>query len=806
MSESRGTRLHLAPVSNGDEIVPARGETKPETMPAHTENRPRALRFSSGPASLRRRHWAIAVISILWLSALGGYVWGYFGPSLFAPQSITLWAGIAAAALVPIVLVVMLVELTTQARGLARATFAISRLAERMMEPEDQAAARVATVGGAIRKQLDLLSSALDSTLDRVAAIETMVETQVGAVERVGGRAQMRAQMIRDLLQDERNALNAIAESLNASAGAIVEAVSARVAEARETNERAMRDLKSVEATLTSGADGLLRAAAETTQKVAEQYQLVQSASEKLEDAGAQSLINARNLTAQLTEQQGQLQAAVDRLDAEGARLHTLFTNESELVARVEAAGEGLSERLAPVLRGVAGDFDAAMANVEARAAEAGRSVRAEAESAQRVNSEAAQALAAAAATGRKTAEEMRISIIADLSALGQSLEERAKALDAAMAGVNRAMAGAGQNAGALSGSFESAMRVLDTASNRLVELAQRISAETTTARDAMDSAADAMERKFAHVPELAAEQAARLSSLLGDQASRIGALAQSLSTTSLATPKTPESELHAPAPPALSTPPALPAPSEAPQAPVREPSALPTTYPPSGSPPDRQAESAASPIAPRTGASALPPAELNDFDDEESSPGLLSRFGRLLGRQRRDEELPRDTGAEGDINHGFWTSLFARIEGNEHSVIELPPESLLHSGDTGPEDAGLNGNKVRHALEGLHAIAIDLDRLLEETPPVELWNRYRAGEHDVFARRLVGQRGEALDARIRQRYQDDAEFRTHADRYVVRYGELVAYVDDDHDRASIQSTAAGRLNTLLTRALTAKR
>ena len=804
MSESRGTRLHLAPVSNSDEIAPARSET--ETAQARVEGRPRTLlRFSSGPASLRRRYWAIATISILWLSALGGYVWGYFGPSLFAPQSITLWAGIAAAALVPIVLVVMLVELTTQARGLARATFAISRLAERMMEPEDQAAARVATVGGAIRKQLDLLSSALDSTLDRVAAIETMVETQVGAVERVGGRAQMRAQMIRDLLQDERNALNAIAESLNASAGAIVEAVSARVAEARETNERAMRDLKSVEATLTSGADGLLRAAAETTQKVAEQYQLVQNASQKLEDAGAQSLVNARNLTDQLTEQQGQLKAAADRLDGEGARLHTLFTKEGELVARVEAAGEGLSERLAPVLRGVAGEFDAAMTNVEARAAEAGRSARAEAESVQRVNSEAAQAFAAAAAAGRKTAEEMRASIVADLNALGQSIEERAKALDAAMAGVNRAMAGAGQNAGALSGSFESAMHVLDTASNRLVGLAQRISAETATARDAMDTAADAMERKFAHVPELAAEQAARLSSLLGDQASRIGALAQSLSTSSLATPKAPESELRTPAPPAL-PPPSDPTRSEAPRAPVQEHAAPPAISPSAAPQHDPRAEIAASPITPRTGAGASPPAEIDDFDDEDSAPGLLSRFGRLLGRQRRDEELARDTGTEGDINHGFWTSLFARIEGNEHSVIELPPEAHHYSGDTGPEDAGLNGNKVRHALEGLHAIAIDLDRLLEETPPVELWNRYRAGEHDVFARRLVSQRGEALDARIQQRYQDDAEFRTHADRYVVRYGELVAYVGDDNDRASIQSTAAGRLNTLLTRALSTKR
>lgn len=78
------------------------------------------------------------------------------------------------------------------------------------------------------------------------------------------------------------------------------------------------------------------------------------------------------------------------------------------------------------------------------------------------------------------------------------------------------------------------------------------------------------------------------------------------------------------------------------------------------------------------------------------------------------------------------------------------------------------------HVIETLQALAIDLDRALEQSPPPELWQRYQAGERNVFTRRLYNLAGRDLYDRIGAKYRKESEFRSHVDRFVTSFEELL--------------------------------
>src|SRR5258706_2112795 len=79
-----------------------------------------------------------------------------------------------------------------------------------------------------------------------------------------------------------------------------------------------------------------------------------------------------------------------------------------------------------------------------------------------------------------------------------------------------------------------------------------------------------------------------------------------------------------------------------------------------------------------------------------------------------------------------------------------------------------------RHVIETLQAMAIDLDRFLEDDPPLDLLRRYRNGERNVFARRLVSVLGREQAERIGRKYREDGEFKDTVDRYVEQFEVLM--------------------------------
>jgi hypothetical protein len=180
----------------------------------------------------------------------------------------------------------------------------------------------------------------------------------------------------------------------------------------------------------------------------------------------------------------------------------------------------------------------------------------------------------------------------------------------------------------------------------------------------------------------------------------------------------------------------------------------------------------------------------------------------RFSLRRRRDISEPAARAVEAQASEqeaegttgGFWSALFSRIEDEPASERAQAPAESAREPEQDFESSALA------VIEGLHALAIDLDRLLEEEPPLELWKRYRSGERNVFARRLLTLKGQGIEERIRHKYRDDAEFRDHADHYVEHFEELLARARE-HDRERVLedtylSSHTGKLYQLIKDAL----
>jgi hypothetical protein len=127
------------------------------------------------------------------------------------------------------------------------------------------------------------------------------------------------------------------------------------------------------------------------------------------------------------------------------------------------------------------------------------------------------------------------------------------------------------------------------------------------------------------------------------------------------------------------------------------------------------------------------------------------------------------------------WLSFARRLAKGEKKPEEGPGNwrlsSVLAAADKAHTEtvtnARLNAMSLR-VVETLESLAVDLDRALEDDPPIDLWKRYLAGERSVFARRLVAVLGRDAQDRIAHKYGSDTEFKDYADRYMRQFERLL--------------------------------
>ena len=109
------------------------------------------------------------------------------------------------------------------------------------------------------------------------------------------------------------------------------------------------------------------------------------------------------------------------------------------------------------------------------------------------------------------------------------------------------------------------------------------------------------------------------------------------------------------------------------------------------------------------------------------------------------------------------------------------------------------------HVVESLNSLSVDIARAIDHEASVELWERYRRGERNVFTRRLYTLKGQQTFDEIRRKYQTDGEFRSAVDRYVEDFERLLQDVArNDRDQMMTQTyltSDTGKVYTMLAHA-----
>jgi hypothetical protein len=153
----------------------------------------------------------------------------------------------------------------------------------------------------------------------------------------------------------------------------------------------------------------------------------------------------------------------------------------------------------------------------------------------------------------------------------------------------------------------------------------------------------------------------------------------------------------------------------------------------------------------------------------------------------RREEAPARDAGARG----GWLSDLLNRASRDETAEPARP--------------AGRADRTRVNSLESLDSISVDIARMIDHEAAVELWDRYRRGESNVFTRRLYTLQGQQTFDEISRKYRRDGEFRQTVDRYVEEFERLLSEVARD-DRDSILTktyltSETGKVYTMLAHA-----
>jgi hypothetical protein len=108
-------------------------------------------------------------------------------------------------------------------------------------------------------------------------------------------------------------------------------------------------------------------------------------------------------------------------------------------------------------------------------------------------------------------------------------------------------------------------------------------------------------------------------------------------------------------------------------------------------------------------------------------------------------------------------------------------------------------------AADSLSSLSVDIARAIDHEASIELWNRYRRGERDVFTRRLYTLKGQQTFDEIRRKYQNDAEFRQAVDRYCEDFEKLLKDIArSDRDNLMTQTyltSDTGKVYTMLAHA-----
>ena len=204
-------------------------------------------------------------------------------------------------------------------------------------------------------------------------------------------------------------------------------------------------------------------------------------------------------------------------------------------------------------------------------------------------------------------------------------------------------------------------------------------------------------------------------------------------------------------------------------------------------------------------------PAGLGGGNVPARRPALAPERGSNLGGGNLGGGINPGNVNPGGADKGGWLSeLLARASDGDGPALGGSPRGGPSGGSRGPVGGydsrqGQPERPVHHTIESLDSLSVDIARMIDHEAAVDLWERYKKGERNVFTRRLYTMQGQQTFEEIRRKYRRDLEFRDTVDRYIGEFERLLEQVSRDERGQALTKTYltsdTGKVYTLLAHA-----
>jgi hypothetical protein len=156
-------------------------------------------------------------------------------------------------------------------------------------------------------------------------------------------------------------------------------------------------------------------------------------------------------------------------------------------------------------------------------------------------------------------------------------------------------------------------------------------------------------------------------------------------------------------------------------------------------------------------------------------------------------EQAPND---EGNGANGGWMSNLLRRASQEEEAAAANGAKPATNGRAAPPPK---------RQETLSTLSRDIARAIDHQAAIDLWQRHRRGEKNLFSRRLYTLQGQQTFDEVRRRYQRDQEFKAAVDRYISDFEKLLAEANRNGDDGAASNafliSDTGKVYTLLAHA-----
>jgi len=731
---------------------------------------PAAHRTDSGAASgptpsystrWTRRYWPLLVAglsSLLWIGAIAAFFITGPGPAL-ATFSLPEIGAIVAGGTMPLVLIWLFALVIMRTDLFREQRIAVAQGLDELLSPVDQAERRTAALTEKLRQQIENVESASEIASDRIKRLEDRFQGQITDLFSATTKAEETANAVVMRLRGEEQALSSLRTALDT----MVAGIETRLKEAGEAlisnSDTAGAHVNRAQESLINEGRTLNDTLNDLKERLGEIEVALKQAVGGLETGLDHAETRAGEAAQSLLSQEEQLRAVITALgDAARQSVNSMSDEGQKLADQRQKTIEdaetlgALTGRLEESLEQARNDAQAisgTMSETISRLEEQLATTRTQTEE----DSEAISDLIRirtedAARTLEARANELRSLLTDEQAAVSSTLEDHARkvadALDEQARSVRAAVSQ--QNQTVHDSIAEQRQHLTDALEDHLTRLQENLARH---AAETGDQLADADGQAVKHLEE----QAERLRGLLNEQ----GGAAEDLLARYGATFE------------------------------ERIGGAL------------RQAEEALG-------------RETTSIEEAANrAEAEITRLSDLLHRGRQDLSSAGSEAAEATVLLGATldeqlSGLNTTVSTIDRAIKDITARTEQFGQAASKAGQGAFARTSALVIEALGSASIDINRALETEIPDNVWQRYLKGDRSIFARRTLRLGSKKAQKSIAEKFENDAEFRTHAEEYLREFeslmGQAMAADPKNVLSATLVSSELGKLYVLLAQSL----